>query len=72
MIQMNVNYEATEKACDKPKKTVLDELEEDIKRQITFCTNEAEGTVNNDKCWMAVNYLKHLLNKIQELKKEME
>ena len=66
---MNINFEAIEKAWFKQKKTVLDELEEDIKRQITFCTNEAEGTVNNDKCWMAVNYLKHLLNKIQELKK---
>lgn len=39
---------------------------EDIKKQITSCTNEAEGTVNNDKCWMAVNYLKKLLRMLGE------
>lgn len=44
-----------------------DDVIEDIKKQITFCTNEAEGTVNNEKCWMAVNYLKKILGMLGEI-----
>lgn len=44
-----------------------DDAAENIKKQITFCTNEAEGTVNNDKCWMAVNYLKKILRMLGEI-----
>ena len=44
-----------------------EDIVEDIKKQITFCTNEAEGTVNNNKCWMTVNYLKKLLRMLGEI-----
>lgn len=45
-------------------------LEEELDNQITFCSLEAQGTVNNKMCWMAVNYLKSLLEKVKEYNKE--
>lgn len=35
-----------------------------IDQGIDFCSREAEGTVNNDKCWMAVNRLKSIREKL--------
>ena len=61
---MNVNFEAIEKAWFKPKKNVLDELEEWVLED-----NDCfETTFYMGRC---VNY-KDILNKIQELKKENE
>ena len=60
---MNVNFEAIEKAWFKPKKTVLDELEEWAK------ANEYIGKTvvfENDLTYT------ELLDKIQELKKEKQ
>ena len=61
---MNVNFEAIEKAWFKPKKTILDELEEFVIDRKNYsedlgfecCAEEHQET----------------LNKIQELKKENE
>ena len=47
---------------------VINELEKDLDRQIEFCTNEADGTTNDKYCRIAINYLKHLKDKLQELK----
>lgn len=60
---MNVNFEAIEKAWFKPKKTVLDELEE-------WLNDEENPKVYYDwenKCDYV--YTDNLLAKIQELKK---
>ena len=35
-----------------------------IDEGINSCTAEAEGTVNNEKCWMAVNRLKSIRSKL--------
>lgn len=58
---MGFDYEKVEKACFKPKKTVLDELEEWVK------ANQYIG-----KTFVFENDLTYteLLDKIQELKKE--
>ena len=47
---------------------IINELEKDIENQITFCTNEVNGTTNDKYCRIAINYLKHLKDKLQELK----
>ncbi len=47
---------------------IINELEKDIENQIIFCTNEANGTINDKYCRIAINYLKHLKGKLQELK----
>lgn len=56
---MNVNFEAVEKAWFKPKKTVLDELEEYLLR---LRLTDVDGRT----------IVYRLLDKIQELKKEMK
>lgn len=65
---MNVNFEAIEKAWFKPKKNVLDELEEWLKEQRNYYYEypyysdfNAYGSNCDD-----------VLDKIQELKKENE
>lgn len=47
---------------------IINEIERNIKQQITFCTNEADATINDKYCRIAINYLKHLKDKIKELK----
>ncbi len=50
-------------------KNLRDEVNEvitDIDRHIADCTAEAEGTINNEKCWMAVNYLKKLKSMLKK------
>lgn len=68
---MNVNFEAIEKAWFRSKKTVLDELEEELRkiRQKTF-TKYHSNEWNN--CLSFNDDIKPLLDKIQELKKENE
>ena len=63
MIQMNVNFEAIEKAWFKPKKTVLDELEYMVKK----CTKYT-SILNCDEEFIKVDDILYI---IQELKKEM-
>lgn len=58
---MNVNFEAIEKAWFKPKKTVLDELEEFIIENYFY-----------DDVGMKIIDSSLLLDKIQELKKEVK
>ncbi len=62
---MNVNFETIEKAWFKPKKTVLDELEEWL--------NDEENLVTHYDYESKYDYIyiDELLVKIQELKKEM-
>ena len=55
---MNVNFEAIEKAWFKPKKTVLDELEEWLRKK--------------SKGRLEYTNFDEVLDKIQELKKEMK
>ena len=47
---------------------IIDELEKDLDKQINFCSIEAETTINNKYCIIALNYLKSLKNKLKELK----
>lgn len=50
-------------------KSLRDDVNEviaDIDRHIADCTAEAEGTINNEKCWMAVNYLKKLRSMLKK------
>ena len=42
----------------------INEALEVIDEGICSCTAEAEGTVNADKCWMAVNRLKNIRSKL--------
>lgn len=44
----------------------INETIADIDRQINSCTAEAEGTINNEKCWMAINYLKKLKSMLKK------
>lgn len=70
---MNVNFEAIEKAWFKPKKTVLDELEEWIEDRISILTISVDNKVKdqyfNNKCIGGVQELKHIKKTIRELKK---
>ena len=71
---MNVNFEAIEKAWGKPKKTVLDELEEYTTKRIDYIyehysTPHEEKIINFKKA--QIDAYKILLDKIQELKKEL-
>ena len=47
---------------------IINELEKDIENKITFCSNEANGSINNKLCKISIQYLEHLKNKLQELK----
>jgi len=66
---MNINFEAIEKAWFKPKKTVLDELEEWLKK---ICEQEFVFEDGYDYCTERAYGCKVCLDKIQELKKENE
>lgn len=61
---MNVNYEAIEKAWFKPKKTVLDELEEWLIKEQQIFYGEIGTHI--------VLEIDNILDKIQELKKEKQ
>ena len=39
-------------------------LRNDIEKELAFCTNEANATINDTKCRIAINYLKHLLDQM--------
>ena len=61
---MGFDYEKVEKAWFKPKKTVLDELEE-------WLNDEENPAIEYDwECKYDYIYTDELLDKIQELKKE--
>lgn len=70
---MNVNFESIEKAWFKPKKTVLDELEEWIEEQHQFIIEIPAYTkeISIEHKTMEICY-ENILDKIQELKKENE
>lgn len=59
---MNVNFEAIEKAWGKPKKNVLDELEEWLQSMIIIYENEYKDVDVSD-------HYRCVLDKIQELKR---
>lgn len=76
---MNVNFEAIEKAWFKPKKTVLDELEEWL--DLYYKSNRKWYNYelsNHDKQYYEIEYrntefmIVKFLDKIQELKKEVK
>ena len=66
-----LNYVAMAESCKfkildlqnqlQQKENIIKEVREDLDKQITFCTNEANGTTNDKYCRIAINYLKHLL-----------
>lgn len=73
---MNVNFKAIEEAWFKPKKTVLDELEEYLENEIKKYKKDGYdiSKIRREHLWLAGCYDedKCILDKIQELKKEMK
>ena len=45
---------------------IIKEVREDLDKQIDFCTNEANGTTNDKYCRIAIQYLKHLKQKLDK------
>ena len=48
------------------KENIIKEVREDLDKQIDFCTNEANGTTNDKYCRIAIQYLKHLKQKLDK------
>ena len=48
------------------KENIIKEVREDLDKQINFCTNEANGTINDKYCRIAINYLKHLKQELDK------
>ena len=76
---MNVNFEAIEKAWFKPKKTVLDELEEWLLSEQDRYRNYLTTRPTNDSEYSskyatqcALAQIDAILDKIQELKNEVK
>ena len=73
---MNINFKAIEEAWFKPKKTVLDELEEYLENEIKKYKKDGYdiSEIRREHLWLAGCYDedKYILDKIQELKKEMK
>ncbi|MBQ9731195.1 MAG: hypothetical protein IJV94_03750 [Bacilli bacterium] len=49
------------KAIDK-----LERIKNELEQKVMFCTNEADGTVNDTNCRIAIQFYKHLLDIINE------
>ena len=49
------------KAIDK-----LERIKNKLELKVIFCTNEANGTVNDTNCRIAIQFYKHLLDIINE------
>ena len=49
------------KAIDK-----LERIKNELELKVIFCTNEANGTVNDTNCRIAIRFYKHLLDIINE------
>jgi hypothetical protein len=49
------------KAIDK-----LERIKNELELKVMFCTNEADGTVNDTNCRIAIQFYKHLLDIINE------
>ena len=56
LIQENQEYKET-----------LNKIKNKIEKKIEFCENEAEGTINNEKCHIAILFLKGLLEDLKEV-----
>ena len=48
------------------KENIIKEVRGDLDKQIDFCTNEANGTTNDKYCRIAIQYLKHLKQKLDK------
>lgn len=44
----------------------LETIKKELERKITFCENEADGTINDGNCRIAVLFYKRLLDIINE------
>ena len=73
---MNINFKEKKKACGKPKKDVLCELEEYTKSEYESLNRTGVGYFarHGDENYIVGRYetLEDILDKIQELKKEMK
>ena len=49
------------KAIDK-----LERIKNELELKVMFCTNEADGTVNDTNCRISIQFYKHLLDIINE------
>lgn len=74
----NVNFKAIEEAWFKPKKTVLDKLEEYLNKNIEMTKTAVEFHKDMNDIYEVKKYSRDIdlflmvLDKIQELKKEMK
>ena len=41
---------------------IINEIEKDIENKITFCSNEANGSINNKLCKISIQYLEDYRN----------
>ena len=75
---MNVNFESIEKAWFKPKKTVLDELEQYLNKNIEMTKiavafhKDMNDTYEVKKYSRDIDLFSMVLDEIQELKKEIK
>ena len=44
----------------------LERIKNELELKVMFCTNEADGTINDTNCRIAIQFYKHLLDIINE------
>lgn len=52
---------------NKQLKDTLTKAKHEIERKLTFCSAEAEGHINPEKCNIAIHFLKKLLDELKEV-----
>lgn len=62
----DLNEELTLKNCYTKAIDKLERIKNELELKVMFCTNEADGTINNTNCRIAIQFYKHLLDIINE------
>lgn len=53
---------------NKQLRDVLNKIKYEIERKIAFCSCEAKGHINPEKCNIAIHFLKKLLDELKEVR----